>query len=248
MKNLLVFLMVFAVVGTASASSVGGFFVENGEFTGDANSWSATGGEGTFFAEHNSVDGNDGGYVTLRAGGWAIWYPVPYTFYLRDAGIPAGTEIDVEVDMKIVGTPSILRPAVLIESWDSVVADGNIYPMGLLDNSTNIAFLGVTAGWTTFDFASEYPGNYTIFDGTFVLTADAIKIVLIAAENEPTVTSGYDNVKFYVMDGVTDVTPGGELDEPVLDVIGKVVLARDDLAGPNQLLCNSLIQHSFAGN
>lgn len=190
MKNLLVFLMVFAVIGTASAT-----FVNNGEFTADAAGWEAAGG-GLWVADHNTVGGNPGGYVTLSSPLWAVWFGAPYTFYLGEAGIPAGTTINVDVDFITNVTPNPnLLPAVKLESWDSVEAAGGAYPQGLLDDLT--VFYTPTTSWTT-----SNTGNYLINT-----LADGFKVVLIAAENQSNVTTGYDNVKIYITGGTPALFP-----------------------------------------
>lgn len=73
MKNLLALLMVFAVIGTASAAPV-----NNGDFEdplGPAAFWEAAGG-GTWSAGEETTGGNLGGYITLEcaSGDWSIWY------------------------------------------------------------------------------------------------------------------------------------------------------------------------------
>ena len=112
MKNLLVLLVVFAIVSTASAT-----FVTNGEFTTNMAGWNAAGG-GTWGAEHSTIGGNPDGYGILwtNAGAWGVWYQAGVED-LNTLGIPAGTGVILQGDVNAIGTSPLTNASLKLESW-----------------------------------------------------------------------------------------------------------------------------------
>lgn len=112
MKNLLVLVVVFAIVSTASAT-----LVTNGDFTTNMAGWNATGG-GNWGAEHSTIGGNPGGYTVLwtNAGAWSVWYQVGNED-LNTLGIPADTDVILQTDVNAIGTSPYTNASLKLESW-----------------------------------------------------------------------------------------------------------------------------------
>ncbi len=184
MKNLLVLLMVFALVSTASAT-----LVTNGEFTINAAGWNATGG-GTWGAETPTVGGNPGGYTVLwgNPGSWSVWYQV-INEDLNTLGIPADTDVILQSDVNAVGTSSLTSASIKIESW--------------VGNTTKIAELA-----STFSLVSTNTWETHATDTYHIPPeATALKAVLVCIPTTSTCRYGFDNVEILVPGGTPALRP-----------------------------------------
>jgi hypothetical protein len=175
MKNLLVLLLVFAIVSTASAT-----FVTNGECTTNMAGWNASGGA-PWLAGYSATGGNPGGYATLwtSQGGWSCWYQVGVED-LNTLGIPAGTTVILQADVNAIGTSPLTDASLKIESYTSAGVQIEAVATGfhMVANNT----------WETHATA-EYgiPSN-----------AASLKAVLVAIATTAPGTYGFDNVEILI--------------------------------------------------
>ena len=184
MKNLLVFLMAFAVIGTASATTV-----TNGEFTVDNADWNYTGA--SFSADHNTAGGNPNGFTILRAeanGGWGIAYQVGLEDF-NELGIPPGWGVTLQCDVKALSGTSSLEGAYLkIETWAAT------YTLG----GPEVDISPVTTDWATYsiDYTSDAGGI-------------GLKCILITKWETGfgATDHGFDNVEILVRGGTPALRP-----------------------------------------
>ncbi len=184
MKNLLVLLLVFAIVSTASAT-----LVTNGEFTINAAGWNATGG-GSWGAEAPTVGGNPGGYVVLwtNLGAWSCWYQAGVE-NLNTLGIPAYTYVILQADVNAIGTSLHTDASLKIESYTSagVEIEAVATPFTLGSNNT----------WETHS-TTPYLIPYN---------ATSLKAVLVSIPTTTAGRYGFDNVEILVPGGTPALRP-----------------------------------------
>ena len=156
MKNLLVLLVVFAIVSTASAT-----LVTNGEFTTNMAGWNAAGGGAPWGAEHSTTGGNPGGYTVLwtNPGGWSVWYQVGVED-LNTLGIPVGTYVILQADVNAIGTSPLTDASLKIESWG---------PSGKIEEAATPFTIASNNTWET----------HSTLAYTIPATATALKAVLV---------------------------------------------------------------------
>jgi hypothetical protein len=182
MKNLLVLLVVFAIVSTASAT-----LVTNGEFTINMAGWNAAGG-GSWGAEHHTIGGNPGGYTVLwtNPGAWSVWYQAGVED-LNTLGIPVGTYVILQADVNAIGTSLLTDASLKIESWASAKIEEAATPLTIASNNT----------WETHS-ATPYliPSNAT-----------ALKAVLVSIPTTAAGRYGFDNIEILVDGGTPALRP-----------------------------------------
>ncbi|MGD1042480.1 MAG: hypothetical protein ABR913_05385 [Sedimentisphaerales bacterium] len=183
MKNLLVLLVVFAIVSTASAT-----LVTNGEFTINAAGWNATGG-GSWGAEAPTVGGNPGGYVVLwtNLGAWSCWYQAGVED-LNTLGIPVGTDVILQADVNAIGTSRLTDASLKLESWG---------PSGKIEEWATPFTLAANNTWETHSTTT-----YTIPSN-----ATSLKAVLVSIPTTAAGRYGFDNVEILVPGGTPALRP-----------------------------------------
>jgi len=159
MKNLLILLTVFAVVGGTSAA-----LVPNGDFEspiGTAEGWDVWAGGGTVNAYEYTTGGNPDGYVSLdaAAGTWAGWYqatPLPFD----EIGIPAGQTITLQADIKNI-SGNLDSAGLKLEGKGGAETEFGDRP-------------GVTTSWATYSVQLETdPTNTGLIFSLMTIPADA---------------------------------------------------------------------------
>ncbi len=141
MKNLLVFLMAFAVIGTASATTV-----TNGEFTADMADWAFVGNlaPDAATADHNTAGGNPNGFAIIETAGgigkWGVWYQVGLEDF-NELGIPPGWGVTMQCDVKAIGASDLTGVALKIETHNAG---------GLISEYAEI-IPTLTTSWVTYD-------------------------------------------------------------------------------------------------
>ena len=183
MKNLLVLLVVFAIVSTASAT-----LVTNGEFTINAAGWNATGGV-SWGAEAPTVGGNPGGYVVLwtNLGAWSCWYQAGVED-LNTLGIPVGTDVILQADVNAIGTSRLTDASLKLESWG---------PSGKIEEWATPFTLAANNTWETHSTTT-----YTIPSN-----ATSLKAVLVSIPTTAAGRYGFDNVEILVPGGTPALRP-----------------------------------------
>jgi len=189
METRLIFLIVFAVIGSANA-----MLVNNGGFDADAANWELTGGSGapgTWGGTHITTGGNPGGYVTLEedpgAGGWAwaVWYQ-SFTEDLDVWGIPAGTAVTMSADIIGIGASALDYVYLKMESFDGASNIGEYEEQ----------LASVTTSW------ANYSINYTILSA-----ATGFKCILVAKDAASAAEIGFDNVEIIIPGGTPALKP-----------------------------------------
>jgi len=183
MKNLLVLLLVFAIVSTASAT-----LVTNGDFTTNMAGWNAAGGGAPWGAEHSTIGGNPGGYAVLwtNTGAWSVWYQVGVED-LNTLGIPVGTYVILQADVNAIGTSLLTDASLKIESWASAKIEELATPVTIASNNT----------WETHSTTPYLiPSNAT-----------ALKAVLVSIPTTAAGRYGFDNIEILVPGGTPALRP-----------------------------------------
>jgi hypothetical protein len=180
MKNLLVLLVVFAIVSTASAT-----LVTNGDFTTNMAGWNATGG-GNWGAEHSTIGGNPGGYTVLwtNAGAWSVWYQVGNED-LNTLGIPADTDVILQADVNAIGTSPYTNASLKLESWG---------PSGKIEEAATTLPIVSNNTWETHSITPYHIPS----------SATALKAVLVVLT---TGRYGFDNIEILVSGGTPALRP-----------------------------------------
>jgi hypothetical protein len=187
MKKTAIFLMVLAMVGIANAA-----IVHNGEFTVNAEGWISLGGGGVWSSGHSTTGGNPGGYITMTSANntWNVWY-LSNREKLATWGIPAGTTVTFNIDIKEMGLGTNFGAAGLkAESWNSALAVGGENDPGRIHSSGDQLFNPVTSSWATYTY------NYTIINGS-----DEFQFVLLNVNYNGLGQAkyGYDNASIRLL-------------------------------------------------
>ncbi|MGJ8725255.1 MAG: hypothetical protein ACSHYB_11910 [Roseibacillus sp.] len=168
--------------------------IPNLDFEQGGASWSFFQGGPT--VSYPAADGNPDGYgrIDATAGGWGVLVPNSNNpVLLADLGLTAGTNIDVNIDMRIISGANIGK--VKIEYYSGTVGgqptDQTVEaPPTLINGGTD---------WETYSYTNLFVPE-TISSGGVV---DAIKIVLVHGDDS---VVGYDNVEIVIPNGTAAVT------------------------------------------
>lgn len=189
MKSLLVLLIVCATVGTVSAT----FLTDNGDFeaTAPGEGWNVWSGGAVTAIEQDS-GGNPGQFVSLNNGptGWAGWYNQNGVGgELNVLGIPAGTTVTVQCDMKSLGG-NLGAAGLKAESWDETPAK--------LDETTSGWPIPITTSW------ASYSIDYTL---NISATRLVVSMMNLASDITSAAHVGYDNIQILIPGGTPALRP-----------------------------------------